>query len=336
MAHELGNVKDMVYTGSRPWHGLGEHMPEGFTTEDLKANPRLNYKVELRASAMQVDGNWEKVPNANFVVRADDNTIYGKGLSDSYVPVQNEVAFDFFDKFVEEGIATYETAGVLFGGSRVWVLCKMNLDPIEPIQNDIVEPYFLFSSGHDGEHAVKIMPTTIRVVCNNTLGWAEETGQNYHVKIIHKAGVHEAIADVREITAQAAKGLKITEEMLKVMADKPFDYKSLENYFRHSLRKPYRDPNEIKADDEAMEEALKSGSRAIEQMFEAYEWEAFNLPADKRGTVFHAYQAATHYTAHLRGGEKKDPTTRASVNWYGEGANIRNRALKKARKLITA
>ena len=91
-----------------------------------------------------------------------------------------------------------------------------------------------------------------------------------------------------------------------------------------------------RADDEAMEEALKSGSRAIEQMFEAYEWEAFNLPADKRGTVFHAYQAATHYTAHLRGGEKKDPTTRASVNWYGEGANIRNRALKKARKLITA
>jgi phage/plasmid-like protein (TIGR03299 family) len=336
MSHELASDNDMVYTGAKPWHGLGQEMPEGFTTDDLKANPNLNFKVELRPSAMQVKGKWEQVPNANFVVRADNNTVFGKGLSDGYVPVQNDVAFDCFDKFIKEGIATYETAGVLHGGSRIWVLCKMNLDPIEPIKNDPIMPYFLFSSGHDGEHAVKILPTSVRVVCQNTLGWADTAGQNYHVKIIHKAGVHEAIADIQKVTDAAVKGLKLTEEMLRAMADKPFDYKSLENYFRYTLKKPYRDPNELKAEDEAYEEALKSGSRAIEQMFEAYEWEAFNLPADKRGSVFHAYQATTHYTAHLRGGENKSASQRCAVNWYGEGANIRNRGLKQARKLIAA
>ncbi len=336
MAHELAKADDMVYVGQKPWHQLGVELPEAPTTEDLLANPNLNFPVEMRPSAMMVNEQWEQVENANFCVRADNNTIFGKGLSDDFTPVQNETALKFFDNFVKDGLATYETAGVLQGGKKIWVLCKMKTDPIEPIKDDPIEGYFLFSNGHDGESAVKIMPTTIRVVCANTLGWADQRSADYQVRIIHKQGVHEAIANVEKVTVAALKGLTQTEEMLRAMADKPFDYGSLENYFRHALKKPYRNPNELKAEDEALEEALKSGSRAIEQMFEAYEWEAFNIPADKRGTVFHAYQAATHYTAHLRGGEKKDPSVRASVNWYGEGANIRNRALRQARKLVAA
>ena len=45
-------------------------------------------------------------------------------VSDRYRIVQNEEAFQFTDDLLGEGV-TYETAGSLQGGKKVWMLAKL-------------------------------------------------------------------------------------------------------------------------------------------------------------------------------------------------------------------
>ncbi len=56
-------------------------------------------------------------------VRSTDEAVLGV-VSDRYRIVQNEEAFQFTDDLLGEGV-TYETAGSLQGGKKVWMLAKL-------------------------------------------------------------------------------------------------------------------------------------------------------------------------------------------------------------------
>jgi phage/plasmid-like protein (TIGR03299 family) len=331
MAHELRNANDMVYVGETPWHGLGVPLSQAPTTDELLACPQLNWQV-VKDPIQNVRTG--EVIEGEFSLNREDTGEHLATVSSSYVPVQNSTAIEFFRDIVDGGHASYETAGVLQGGKKMWVLAKMAQDPIEPIKGDPIMPYFLFSHGHDGESAVKITPTTIRVVCANTLGWADKQTQDYQVRIIHKSGVNQAIANVEKITAAAIKGLAETEEILRAMAGQPIDPESLENYFRKALRLPYRDPELLKADEEAFEQLMKVGARVMDDVRDSYEEEAFSLNPKHRGTLYHGFQAVTNYTTHKRG--TTDKAQRLSQNWFGYGAQIRGRAMTEAIDLLVA
>ena len=89
-------------------------------------------------------------------------------VSDKYKIVQNHEAFDFTDSLIGEG-CTYETAGSLKGGKKVFLLAKL---PQKMIIEDAVDPYVCFTNSHDGFGAIQACMTPIRVVCNNTLNLA--------------------------------------------------------------------------------------------------------------------------------------------------------------------
>jgi phage/plasmid-like protein (TIGR03299 family) len=336
MSHGLQNANDMVFTGAHPWHGLGVQLPTAPSIDDLLDNKALNWEViKLRMGVLLRDDleSFELDEDA-FQLRRQDTMVKLANVTKSYEPVQNKTALEFFRGLVESGFCTIETAGVLHGGQKMWVLAKMTSDPIEPIKGDEILPYFLFSHGHDGKTAVKITPTAIRVVCQNTLGWADQATEDYQVRIVHKTGVHTAIANIENIVLAAKQGIVETEELLKAMAGLPIDEDSLENFWRKSLRLPYRDPELLLQDEEAFEELMKKGARTMEAIREAYEMEAFSIPPSARGSVYHGYQALTNFTAHSRGGS--DRGQRLGENWFGNGALIRDKGLAQAKKLVAS
>ena len=49
---------------------------------------------------------------------------------------------------------------------------------IQVAKDDLVVPYALVCNGHDGETMLRIMPTTTRVVCDNTLTLALSEGRS--------------------------------------------------------------------------------------------------------------------------------------------------------------
>jgi len=171
MAH---NVETMFSAGrQKPWHyaetsEVTKLIQEAPTSKDALRYAGLDWEVLQTPVYME---NGIEIPNYKANVRSTDNSCLGI-VTDRYKIVQNTEAFEFTDAIVgetENGVVTYETAGSLCGGRKIWLLAKM---PVQKVLDDDVEPYMFFSNSHDGSGAIKVGMTPIRIVCNNTLNMA--------------------------------------------------------------------------------------------------------------------------------------------------------------------
>lgn len=159
------NVESMFYVRETPWHGLGTKVNEAPTSKDALIYAGLDWKV-IQNSVYTQDGSLILGYKAN--IRSTDRSVLGI-VSDRYRIVQNQDAFQFTDDLLGEGV-TYETAGSLQGGRKVWMLAKMPHRYI--ISGDEIEPYLVVMNSHDGSSGIKVAMTPIRVVCQNTLNLA--------------------------------------------------------------------------------------------------------------------------------------------------------------------
>ena len=107
------NVETMFSVRETPWHGLGRIVMDAPASHEALELAGLDWQVESRNI---YSGN-----RAN--VRSTDDAVLGV-VSDRYRIVQNEEAFQFTDDLLGEGV-TYETAGSLQGGKKVWMLAKL-------------------------------------------------------------------------------------------------------------------------------------------------------------------------------------------------------------------
>lgn len=162
------NVETMMYVREKPWHGLGVRVEEAPNSADALRIAGLDWRVEQ--TPVYTDAGI-LIPGYKANRRDTDGNILGI-VSDRYKIVQNHEAFEFTDAIVgetENGIVTYETAGSLCGGKKIWLLAQM---PTTKVLGDDVEPYMCFTNSHDGTGAIRIAMTPIRVVCQNTLNMA--------------------------------------------------------------------------------------------------------------------------------------------------------------------
>ena len=131
--------------------------------ENVTFTPSVNDIIKTHVATARTDTN-------------DTLGIVGSG----YGVVQNSKAFEFIDIITSGKIGgdkpVIETAGILDGGSRVYVVAKMPNDIL--IDNDNIEDYILFTNSHDGRYAVNIMFTPVRVICQNMLSAAFRESTN--------------------------------------------------------------------------------------------------------------------------------------------------------------
>ena len=164
------NVETMFYTREKPWHGLGTMVMEALNSAEALRLAGLDWKVNQK-SILTNEGVLIQGFKAN--VRDSDNQVLGV-VTDRYKVVQNEEAFAFTDALLGEGV-TYETAGSLQNGRRVWVLARLPQKYF--ISEDEIAPYLVFMNTHDATGAIKVAITPIRVVCQNTLNFALATAK---------------------------------------------------------------------------------------------------------------------------------------------------------------
>ena len=159
------NVETMFYVREKPWHGLGTLVAEAPASADALICAGLDWRVEQKDV---YTGDGSLIPGYKVNLRSSDNAALGI-VSDRYKVVQNEDAFQFTDDLLGEGV-TYETAGALQGGKKVWMLAKMPQRYF--IAGDEITPYLVVMNAHDGSSGIKVAMTPIRVVCQNTLNLA--------------------------------------------------------------------------------------------------------------------------------------------------------------------
>ena len=184
------NVETMFSVRETPWHGLGRIVMDAPASREALELAGLNWQVESRNI---YSGTGAMIPGYRANVRSTDDAVLGV-VSDRYRIVQNEEAFQFTDDLLGEGV-TYETAGSLQGGKKVWMLARLPRKYL--IAGDQVEPYLVIFNSHDGSSGVKVAMTPIRVVCQNTLNLALNTAKRSWTAR-HTENVLLRVQDARE------------------------------------------------------------------------------------------------------------------------------------------
>ena len=189
------NVETMFYTRETPWHGLGTKVEEAPGSREALELAGLNWKV-FQKPVMTQDG--QKIPGYKANIRDLDRKVLGI-VTDRYRVVQNEEAFAFTDQLLGEGV-TYEPAGSLQDGRRIWILARLPQHYI--VGGDEITPYLVFMNSHDGTGAIKVAMTPIRVVCQNTLNLALSTAKRSW-STIHTGDIHGKLEDARNTLLHA-------------------------------------------------------------------------------------------------------------------------------------
>ena len=192
-----GVAEMMTADGRDAWHGLGARLSQVATAQEAIEAANMGWEVGMREVFIQTpSGQFMEVTDKKAVTRMDNGKVFGV-FSNQYTPLQNRDAFTFFDSVVGAGEAIYHTAGTLAGGSRIWILAKLPGD-LKLSDTDVLERYILLANSHDGSLAVTMKPTTVRVVCNNTLSVALGGETNKLFRAVHTSSVMQRVNQARE------------------------------------------------------------------------------------------------------------------------------------------
>lgn len=209
------NVETMFYSkeSGTPWHGQGTGVEKAKTSAQAIKLAGLDWKVAVgpvwaggqqKKDAKVVEGRFS-------IYRESDGQVYATHASARYQPWQNSEAFEFMDSLLQDGVITYDTAGALGNGERIWLLAKLAEDM--RVADDVYYMYMLITSSHDLNGAIQALPTNVRVVCQNTLTAALGGGAGKgRIKISHQPGMKVKLD-------QARTALRITTEANRRMAE---------------------------------------------------------------------------------------------------------------------
>lgn len=340
MAH-LINVENgraaFGYAGEAPWHKLGTKVPGLMKTREAIIAGGLDYFVDLTTlmtpPSMGVDekGNITTLAGiecktAKATVRRDTRKILGV-VGPDYQVIQNTEVFAFFDEALGKGVAAIETVGALGDGERIFAMAKMP-EMIEVVKNDVVERYLLLTAAHNGEGAVKVLFTPVRVVCNNTLTAALRGARNV-VSIKHTKHAKDNLKEAHKILEKNENFWTKTQEALGYLASKDMDKDAVKNFLKSLF--PTKKIEEENSDDASQDEEepskrVQNIQADIERFFDGQA-----TGADLAGkTRWGMFNAVTHYIDHDRTlRTRKDGTTphRWEASIFGLGAGLRQRAL---------
>ena len=210
-------VETMFYAGDTPWHGLGVGVEKAKTSAQAIKLAGLDWEVALGPVWAGSDrkGGAKPVEGRFAIYRVSDGQVYATNASERYQPWQNHEAFEFTDSLVQDKVMHYETAGSLRKGARIWVLAR--LEEGMKVADDDFWQYMLVTSGHDLNGSIQVLPTNVRVVCNNTLTAAISASKlgpkgGARIKIAHQPGMESKLKIARDT-------LRVTTEANRRMTE---------------------------------------------------------------------------------------------------------------------
>jgi phage/plasmid-like protein (TIGR03299 family) len=292
MAHEIDfstQAQGSAMFAYQPaWHGFGTVVSEAQTSADALRIAGLDWTVALTdLAAIMPDGSHQPIDTHRATMRTDTGAALGAvGLR--YQPLQNRDAFAWMDEVVGEQLAIWETCGSLRGGKDVWMLAKLPGN-LEVCDRDVLDKYVLITNNHAGTGAVRLFPTSVRVVCANTLrlaisevdGNKSDAGLPLGLKLFHTAGsLGKRVQKARELLGVIGKSHDEFAEAARSMLAKSLNTQQVSDYFGGLV--------ENRSD--------RNREKVLGQL-----WDRFALPTNEGGyksNVWTAYNAASEWADH--------------------------------------
>ena len=270
---------DLGVTASReaPWHELGTVVKDAKDSATAVQLAGLDWEVH-QAPVRYFDGTQERVVDSLKVnYRADTGEPLGI-VTNTYTVVQNRTVFEFTERLLGEGLQ-YESLGTIQDGRSVWLQASL---PGTEILGDTFRPNLLFTNGHDGQSAVRVYVTPIRVACTNVFNIAIRGAfQKWHLP--HVRTVREKMINAKLVFARVDDYM----DDLNWRADSLASAKLGQNDIRRFIEKMFPAEDTIRKNNRV--------KREIERFRDCY---FMNDLENFKGTKWGLLLAASDYVTH--------------------------------------
>jgi phage/plasmid-related protein TIGR03299 len=366
MAHDLFGER---FIGSRvaAWHQLGIVVPdnEQITTSEAFKRAGLGFKYHTLPIGVTL-------PTGEFVQTNDEMAVYREPtpddpewrslgiVSSGYQYLQNEELAEGIDAIAENTGWKFETAGALGQGETIFACLKTGK---HSVHGDEMDSYLLITDGKAANRALRIIDTTVRVVCRNTLMRAE-SDNSMNITVPHASGVEQEYRFWLDLISNLIKSqedtlaelrvmgdVKITDEIAKRIFESAFPFPTMNQ--RVKLSKSVETMSITDQTREKAKDALSSAVVSYEyNMRQAEKWQSgalnlyrrFNDGAEQGGqmskaaleklreTPYAALQAVTEICDF--GGTNRDSV--ASATLFGARAAQKSRAWASALRIANS
>nr|WP_295074724.1 DUF932 domain-containing protein [uncultured Roseateles sp.] len=322
MAHLL---KTMAYVGETPWHELGSKLPPKQPIEVWADKAGMNWDI----CSTPVRYMTEQIGSLGAVMSFDEQMVLYRSdtkaplsvVSERYQVVQPREVLEFYRDLTEVSGFELETAGVLKAGKKFWALAKTGKESVLK-GNDIVKGYLLLATSCDGTLATTATPTTVRVVCNNTLTIALN-GASSAIKVPHRTSF-DALAVKKQLGIAVSQWDSFMYRM-KTLSERKVKSHEAMNYFLKVI---------CQADFQGDSSTGLNNERALKKVQALFDGAGRGAElAAAKSTAWGMLNAVTEFVDHER--KARNQEYRLDSAWFGQGANLKQRALDQAMQLIS-
>ena len=236
MAHEITEHDNVVLHRQKAWHGLGVVVQDAPTPMEALQIAGLDWDVE-QWPLSATNGDTRLLVDDRLNVRMPGAIKLGI-VGHGYKVVQNREMAQFCQDLAEmNDVVKVESAGSIRGGKKIWFLLKGESFTVR--SSDHVEPYICVSNGHDGGTAIRATPTSVRVVCSNTLMLVipdNERSASPRIKptafqISHVGDPTKRIEEAKMILRLYGRSLDSTREMIDQLAAREVGRESVQRFW---------------------------------------------------------------------------------------------------------
>lgn len=317
-------VEQMAYVGDTPWHGLGQKLSPNQPLEIWRREAGMDWDildspVHFKSDVSGHLGQIHTFPEQKVLYRSDTKQPLSV-VSNRYQVVQPKDVIEFYRDLTELSGYELETAGVLQGGRKFWALARTGLD-FSLRGKDLVNNYILLATSCDRTLATTATPTTVRVVCNNTLE-VSLNGATSAIKVPHSTKFNPH-------TVKAGLGIAVSQwddfkYQMQMLSRRQVSRKEAMTYFVDVI---------CELDAHAAVPEVFPNERALKRVHDLFDGSGrgSNLESSQ-GTAWGMLSAVTEFVDHHK--QARNTDNRLNSAWFGQGALIKQRALNSALKLV--
>lgn len=315
-------VSNMAYVGDKPWHALGNILPANQPIDVWIQKSGMDWEIRespVRFMAEQSGrlGSIHSFDEQKVLYRSDTNMPLSV-VSDRYQVVQPREILEFYRDLTEVSGYELETAGVLKNGRKIWALAKTGKEAVLKDKDKVVS-YLLLATSCDGTLATTATPTSIRVVCNNTLAVALN-GTSSAIKVPHSTSF-DPMAVKKQLGIAVSNWDSFMYRMKTLSERKVKSHESM-NYFLKVL-----------CSNDANLDGQLTNERALKKVQSLYEGRGQGAMLESsKGTAWGLLNAVTEFVDHEK--RARNHENRIDSAWFGQGAAMKQRALDAALQLI--
>jgi phage/plasmid-like protein (TIGR03299 family) len=299
MSHQITSTDTTISYLQTPWHELSDvfNEPIASSAEMMAKYPGLDYQIGLRG--LQTTDPDCTLLRHRCTYRVDTNENF-RPVGPDWRPLQNRDAVAWFDPWIANGAAVFETAGSLKGGRVFWVLAKWlgGAASYDVGDGDVVQPYVLLIHAHDGSLAIYAGVTTVRVVCWNTASMALELDSRGRprakglFRVHHRPSAMVTLDKVRASIEDTNASIENTVERFRKLAKRKVGNGAWIRFFVDAV---------MGRSEAAQKKGEWGNPKVAEQVEQFFESGVGQDLSSAKGTTWGMYNALTEFVTHHQG-----------------------------------